>query len=215
VPPGPGLRYAVHFANRALASRRRRPLGSNVRSLVQVRMLGPSDAEAFQRLRLQGLKECPSAFASSYEEELHTPLSAVEQRLSFEEGRAVFGACADGELLGLVGLQREPMRKLSHKAVLWGMYVAPQARRSGVGRALVVHALSFAAESLRVRQVILGVNANNSAALRLYAALGFTQFGCEQGFMFLEGELHNEIQMVCFLVAGAVLGDPMEIPGVP
>ena len=36
---------------------------------MQIRELVPDDAKVFQALRLAALRECPSAFASSYEEE--------------------------------------------------------------------------------------------------------------------------------------------------
>ncbi|MDQ3024736.1 MAG: GNAT family N-acetyltransferase [bacterium] len=83
------------------------------------------------------------------------------------------GAFITHELVGVVGLQREQARKLSHKAYIWGMYVAPHARRAGVGRALVAHALSYAKEQLQVRRVSLGVNALNPAAIGLYEHFGF------------------------------------------
>lgn len=163
---------------------------------MQVRLLTPIDAAAFQALRLQGLAECPSAFASSAEEERNESLAAVAERLEANDGRALFGAFDGEALIGVVGLQREGMRKLAHKAFLWGMYVAPLGRRAGVGRALIAEALSFASNRLRVRQITLGVNAANVAAIALYRDLGFEPFGLERGFMLLEGELHDEVHMV-------------------
>jgi len=47
------------------------------RFIMQLRTLTPEDASVFQELRLQGLREAPTAFASSYEEECDTPLAAV------------------------------------------------------------------------------------------------------------------------------------------
>ena len=166
---------------------------------MQIRTLSTSDAAVFQELRLRGLQELPSAFASSYEEEAETPIAVVAQRLAPQPDRAMFGAFKDQQLIGLVGLQREPMRKLAHKAFIWGMYVEPDARRRGVGRRLVAHALAFAANELRVRQVSLGVNARNLGAIALYRSLGFEQFGFERGFMLVDGELHDELHLVCFV----------------
>jgi ribosomal protein S18 acetylase RimI-like enzyme len=166
-----------------------------------VRELGPADAGAFQALRLRGLRESPSAFASSYEEEVDVPLSTVADRLAARPDRCVLGALNGPDLLGVVGLRREGMRKMAHKALLWGMYVSPDARRAGIGRALVAAALDRAAAMAGVRQVYLGVNVRNVAALTLYESMGFTEFGREGGFMLLEGELHDEIHMVCRLPA--------------
>jgi ribosomal protein S18 acetylase RimI-like enzyme len=96
----------------------------------------------------------------------------------------------------MVGLQREDLRKLAHKAFIWGMYVAPGARRRGVGRQLIDHALLRAASMNGVRQINLGVNAANVEAIALYEAAGFTSFGLERGFMLVSGELHDELHMV-------------------
>jgi ribosomal protein S18 acetylase RimI-like enzyme len=91
------------------------------------------------------------------------------------------------------------MAKLAHKAFIWGVYVAPEARGLGVGTKVVRHALSYAADTLRVRQVNLGVNTKNTAAVALYRKLGFVEYGLERGFLLVAGELHDEYQMVCLL----------------
>jgi hypothetical protein len=170
-----------------------------VRGLVEIRALVPGDAAAFQELRLRGLMESPSAFASSYEEECGTPIEAVAARLAERDGKAILGAFERERLVGVVGLERQQFRKLAHKAGLWGMYVEPGARNRGVGRLLVAAALSYARDRLGVRQVGLGVNATNVAAIALYRSEGFEQFGLERGFMLLDGELHDEIHMLCTL----------------
>jgi ribosomal protein S18 acetylase RimI-like enzyme len=91
------------------------------------------------------------------------------------------------------------LRKLAHKAFIWGMYVAPTARRAGVARRLVIEAVAFAASNLGATQVNLGVNAKNVAAIALYEGLGFKQYGLECGYMILDGTPQDEMHMVCFL----------------
>lgn len=163
---------------------------------MQVRELGPDDASAFQALRLAALQECPSAFASSYAEECETPVDVVAQRLIAKEDRCVVGAWIGTDVVGMLGLKRENAPKLAHKAYLWGMYVAPIARRRGIGRKLIAEALSRAAGMGGVRQVKLGVNAANAQAIALYEVAGFRSFGVERGFMLVDGVLHDEIMMV-------------------
>ena len=167
-----------------------------------LRTLTPEDAAAFQALRLRGLQKCPEAFASSYEEEVSTLPAEIEKRLKPRSDSAIVGAFQEGKLVALTGVQRESMAKLAHKAFIWGVYVAPEARGNGVGSMVVSHALNHASETLGVRQVNLGVNTKNTAAVALYTKLGFAQYGLERGFLVLAGELHDEYQMVC-LVRGA------------
>ena len=165
---------------------------------ARCRRLGPDDAPAFQALRLRGLLECPSAFVASHDEEAATPLADVAQRLEPAAGRAVFGAfdAFDGDMLvGVVGLVREHYRKLAHKGFVWGMYVAPEARRQGTGAALLAHALAHAANAWRLRQVNIGANAANDAALALYRRLGFERYGVERDFLCVDGVYHDECQM--------------------
>jgi ribosomal protein S18 acetylase RimI-like enzyme len=164
--------------------------------LIQIRELVSKDADVFQALRLAALRECPSAFASSYEEEHQTQIAVVAESLVAKADRCMLGAWLGSELVGILGLQREEMRKLAHKAFIWGMYVAPGARRRGVGRQLIDQALVRARSMNGVRQVNLGVNATNAEAIALYEAAGFTKFGIERGFMLLDGELHDELHMV-------------------
>ena len=163
---------------------------------MHIRELGVDDARAFQALRLVALRECPSAFASSYEEERETPIAVVAERLVATPDRCVLGAWVSSELVGLLGLQREEMRKLAHKAFIWGMYVAASARRRGIGRQLIDRAIVRATSMTGLLQVNLGVNAANTEAIALYESAGFAAFGIERGFMLLDGALHDEIHMV-------------------
>ncbi len=162
---------------------------------ARCRSLGPDDGPAFQALRLRGLLECPSVFVASHAEEAATPLADVAKRLEPAAGRAVFGAFDDGVLVGVVGLVREHYRKLAHKGFVWGMYVAPEARRQGTGAALLAHALTHAANAWRLRQVNIGANAANDAALALYRRLGFERYGVERDFLCVDGVFHDECQM--------------------
>lgn len=169
--------------------------------MIKIRELGPADAPEFQALRLEALRECPSAFASSYEEEREAPIAAVAERLAVRSDRYVVGAWLESELVGMLGLRREKAHKLSHKAFIWGVYVSPTARRRGMGRQLIARALAHAASMGGVRQINLGVNAANAEAIALYEAAGFTAFGLERGFMLLDGELHDEVLMVHVIAA--------------
>jgi ribosomal protein S18 acetylase RimI-like enzyme len=168
---------------------------------MQIRELISSDAAEFQALRLQGLTESPSAFSSSYDEECGLSPGLVAERLTPTPERCVFGAFQASLLVGILGLKREAQQKISHKAFIWGMYVAPNHRKSGIGHALVSAALAKAACMQGMRQVNLGVNAANTAALALYEKCGFKPFGIERGFMLLDGQLHDEVHMVHLLAA--------------
>lgn len=162
-----------------------------------IRPVTPDDAAAYQALRLRGLAETPTAFASSLAEEVGTPLDAIVRRLQPREDGAIFGAFDAGELVGLAGVQREGMAQLSHKAFLWGMVVSATHRRRGVGRRLVEQVLAHAWHTLGVAQVNLGVHTGNAAAIALYRRLGFEVWGTERAALRVAGQALDEHHMVC------------------
>ncbi|HEY3517187.1 MAG TPA: GNAT family N-acetyltransferase [Gammaproteobacteria bacterium] len=162
---------------------------------MELRQLDSSDAAAFSALRLAALRECPTAFSSSYEEECAIPLARRAERMAPDRDHAIFGAFDGENLVGTVGLHRESGRKLAHKAVIWGVYVAPAFRQRGIGRLLLERALAHATSMPGLLQVTLGVNTENTAAIALYTSLGFETFGLERGFLLVDGVLHDELHM--------------------
>jgi RimJ/RimL family protein N-acetyltransferase len=167
---------------------------------MHIRRLIPSDAVAFQAFRLAALQEAPSAFGSSFEEENDFPASTIEGRLAIKPDRGPFGTFERENLIGLVALGRENMSKLSHKALIWGMYVAPEFRGKGVARALLDEVLALARSVPEITQVNLAVNANNTAAIHLYTSAGFKEFGCEPNALCINGNYHDEVHMYLWKV---------------
>lgn len=166
-----------------------------------IRLLTADDAADFQRLRLQGLRECSTAFASSHAEEADEPLAAVAARLQPDGVFGVHGAFdGTGRLVAVAGLGRERMRRLAHKAVLWGVYVDPAMRGRGAARRLLAWVLSQAANEPGLRQVTLGVDSANHAARALYESLGFIAWGTEPAAAWDELGAHDETWMVCVLL---------------
>ena len=103
-------------------------------STISIRPLDPSDAQAFQRLRLEGLENSPEAFASSYEEEVSLSIETVSARIPSSGPNAIFGAFADGDLVGVAGFAVHDRMKARHKGVMWGVYVKPEWRGQKVGK---------------------------------------------------------------------------------
>jgi ribosomal protein S18 acetylase RimI-like enzyme len=146
----------------------------------RIRLLGPSDAETWLALRLRALREEPRSFLMSEEEDAAGGVEAVAERLARPAAEAfVLGAYAGGALVGSVGVARAGLRKLRHRATLWGMYVAPEQRRLGLGRALMREAIERAGAMPGVEALALSVDAENEAAKALYRAHGFVTWGIE------------------------------------
>lgn len=161
-----------------------------------VRRLGPADASAYQALRLLGLKDAPTAFASSHEEERAYSAETVAARLAPEGLGATFGAHVDGALVAVATLLGPTKHKLAHRGELVAVYAAAAARGRGLGRAVCLAALHHARETLGLTHVVLGVNRRNDAARALYRSLGFTVYGLEPGFLVVNGEPQDELLML-------------------
>ncbi|MBW7970327.1 GNAT family N-acetyltransferase [Bradyrhizobium sp. BR 10289] len=158
-----------------------------------IRLLTPADAALYRPIRLEALANNPEAFTSTFEREQDKPLAWFEERLAISD---VFGAFVAGELVGTAGFRREDGAKTAHKAVLWGMYVRPHARKSGTDRLLVDAVAAHAAQ--RVEQLHLVVVSENVAALRLYTAAGFVEYGRGVKALKFDGRYYDEILMVMF-----------------
>lgn len=164
---------------------------------VPLRRLGVSDAEAFRELRLKGLRDHPEAFGASWEEESEKPLSWFAERLT---GNVVLAGCADdGRLLGIAAFGIRQSLKMRHKGFLWGMYVRPEARGSGLAAALVEGVLREALGA--VEEVQLAVITSNEKAIRLYTRLGFRQYGLEKRALKVDGRAYDELLMACPIAA--------------
>jgi GNAT superfamily N-acetyltransferase len=144
------------------------------------RALTADDAAAFQVLRLRALRESPESFGSTYEEEADRPLDVVAKRLAGEPdaGFVVGGWLAEsGPLMGIAGCYRDLRLKWRHTGVVWGMFVASEARRRGLGQAVLDRLLIEARRWPDVTQLTLTVVPEHTTARALYLSRGFTSVG--------------------------------------
>ena len=168
---------------------------------MDIRELTGEDARAYQELRLFALQESPTAFASSYDEEASRSLDMIKKRLEDDVAHTYGAFNQEGELIGMATLYPEQHLKNDHKAFLFGMYVSPECRGHGIGKALLENVISQA-RALGLRQINLSVNNANEAPVRLYESFGFERFGLEKDAMRIGEEYYNAAYMVLRLEDG-------------
>lgn len=157
---------------------------------IQIRRLLPADAALYRDIRLEGLRLSPEAFGSTFERENAQTLDWFAQRLGNSD---IFGAFDGAEIVGTAGLLLGTGRKEEHKGRLVGIYVRPNSRKSGVGRRLIEAILDFARPRIEIVQ--LAVVSENHQAIRLYASLGFVEFGLEKNSLKDGGRYYDEVHM--------------------
>jgi len=140
---------------------------------MQIRRLAPGDEELFRVIRLRALADAPWAFDSTLVVEREYEPGFWAQRLRESTG-AVFAAVQAGEALAMAGGHLpDPAR-----AIIWGVWTAPEVRGKGLSRRLVHEVMAWAGDQ-QVATIELSVSNTPPAepAARLYEALGFTDTG--------------------------------------
>jgi ribosomal protein S18 acetylase RimI-like enzyme len=168
---------------------------------VSIRRLGSDDAARYHALRQRGLAEHPEAFTSGAEEEAGS-MDMVAKRLA-GDSRAphdvVLGAFDGGELVGVVGMFVDPRAKARHRGHVYGMFVAAEAARRGIGARLVDALVAHAGGCGDLDALVLTVTAGNEGAQRLYERAGFEAFGREPGAVRVMGRSYDKVHMIRWL----------------
>ncbi len=135
--------------------------------------MGPGEWERVRAIRLRALADAPDAFGTTLAEDEARPLVDWRRRLE-DPGVATFVAVADGRDVGLAtGTAYDGE---AGAAGLFSMWVAPGARRGGIGGALVGAVVGWA-RGAGFRRVLLDVADGNPSAVALYAGRGFLPTG--------------------------------------
>jgi GNAT superfamily N-acetyltransferase len=137
---------------------------------VTVRQTTGDDWKTWRDLRLQALRDTPTAFGSTYEREVAFTEADWRDRTFGGDGVSVL-AFLDGVAVGMGGGYRDLPGWL-HVVAMW---TAPEWRGHGAGSAVLEHLKAWSAgRGLRVH---LDVETTNQGARRLYERAGFVVTG--------------------------------------
>ena len=138
---------------------------------MKIERLTAKDGDRLRAIRLRSLRDVPDAFAATYDEAVALAPEVWTRQL---ERLATFVASAGGADVGLV---RGALHDQSPDvAYLISMWVAPEARRQGIGSALVEAIVQWA-RAQGLRQVLLDVSEANVPAMAFYTRKGFVPTG--------------------------------------
>jgi ribosomal protein S18 acetylase RimI-like enzyme len=147
---------------------------------MHVAALTAADAPQYRTLMLHAYQHAADAFTSALEERAAAPEAWWTKRIADPDGMSVaFGAFDEGKLAGAVALEFSAKPKTAHNAHVIGMYVLPPFRGEGAAKALLRAALDHCTHRGDIRSLKLTVTQGNEAAIALYRAFGFQEFGIE------------------------------------
>jgi putative acetyltransferase len=157
---------------------------------ITIRHAEPDDYEALHRI-FSG----PRVIAGT----LQLPLPSAEmwrKRVS-EKPEYLYSlvACADGEVVGNLGLETQPTRWRRRHVGQIGMAVRDDWQGNGIGTALMEAALDLADNWLNLTRVELSVFTENAAAIALYEKFGFEVEGTHRRYAFRNGAYVDSYSM--------------------
>lgn len=161
-----------------------------LRPAITVRHAEPDDAAALQRIMsgpraVRGTLQLPYPSLESWRKRLAAPA----------EGFYALVACAEGEVVGNLGLHTFPARPRRRHAGSLGMAVRDDWQGRGVGTALVAAAVELADDWLGLHRLELEVFRDNAPAIRLYRSFGFEIEGTLRDFALRDGRLCDALAM--------------------
>lgn len=160
-----------------------------------IRLLNSSDEVAFEALWRFALTEQADFFRSDLSD-----FAKLAIPTAFTEDSFTLGAFSvEGELVGIVSLQRDIKVRLHHKALVFGMFVHPSAAGQGIGKQLIEQLVVEVKKQPAIKQLYLTVLASNTRAQRLYVSFGFKKFAHEPQSVCIKGERVDEWQMLRFV----------------
>lgn len=160
---------------------------------MEIIKLAPEDWEKYKKIRLEAFQKDSLAFGTSHEEGLKKKDEEWKATLK-KDGRYLFFAKVDDEIVGMVAAYQEEGERVHHVAYVWGVYVRETFRGQGIGKKLM-EALLDELEKNNVVKANLNVNTAQANAVKLYESLGFQIIGTAHKEMYIDGKFHDEFLM--------------------
>ena len=144
--------------------------------MIELKLIGATNALVFKDIRLRALQDSPTAFSANYADECKlTDSDWLNRAAQWTSDKSVAYLAMDAS--AAVGIAAGGLDKNDpENASLMSMWVAPTHRRLGIGRTLVEAIVTWGRRH-RARNLNLMVTSNNEQAMQFYQRLGFALTG--------------------------------------
>ncbi len=159
--------------------------------MFTIRPFRTDEAVQLRELRFEALADLPMAFGEHLDRARAMGGEDFSQALAQSE---VWGAFDGDRPLAMVGLQTSRGANLEHRAKIVSVYVCPEARGTGAGRAMLQEIIDFGiVRGIEIFE--LSVGDFNTAARKLYTSLGFVEIGFLRNATKIAPDYTHEVQM--------------------
>lgn len=171
-------------------------------SIISVIRIDTSRWQEARALRLEALQQDPTAFISSYADEVQFDddrwLQRVQSGYDKQENITLY-AESNTKLVGMLGANWSNRSKIQHVANIYGVYVSPSVRGQGIGSLLLQSLLDELGNLPRLEKVKLTVTATQTSARALYKKYNFEIVGIAKKEVKIDDTYYDEIYMERFL----------------
>lgn len=143
---------------------------------VRILRAGPDHLDLVRSTRLRSLADTPDAFWTTEAEARAEPRELWHERLAAPDGATFVAVERNNPEQGLGLAFGRPHHDEAGEAGLYGMWVAPAARRRGLGGRLIREVIAWARKAGHPC-LLLDVGDANAPAIATYRALGFVPTG--------------------------------------
>jgi ribosomal protein S18 acetylase RimI-like enzyme len=136
-----------------------------------IKVIPPKDSLVYRSLRLQSIKEEPSAFGSNHDEQFALEELFFEAKIKQEASGFFVVGCYSLDCAALYGICAASIT--GESVEIFQMYVECSKRNIGIAKKLLNFLLGVAQERSQVKSVVLDVFSTNKNALDFYVRNGF------------------------------------------
>ena len=159
------------------------------------RELEPTDASAYQALRMQALQEEPQAFTRSYDDECTLSNRDFEAHITATHNRFTIGVLDGNNLVACVHFCRSRQSQRRHLGEISELYVEPSYRSEDIGKDLISDCIDRAGELPYLTHIDAICSAASIHARRLFKGAGFAVWGIESNAIRVKDEPVTQLHM--------------------